>query len=170
VSLAPDLLEPVVGFRKWRVVADHLTSPYIPLRWEEPVVHARCFPANRSLLFGEGWLEEPHGAPHPACRCGVYAWHSLPAAGPVPDPDRVFGVVALWGRIEVHEDGMRGEHAAIKALSFSSRLGEAHRARMRRIAGRLGVDLVEDCLLAGAAGAYGDAVPDSLVPRRAAAA
>jgi hypothetical protein len=169
VTFAPDLLEPVVGFRKWRVVGDHLTSPYIPLRWEEAVVHARCFPANRSLLFGEGWLDEPHDAPHPACRCGVYAWHSLPTAGPVPDPDRVFGVVALWGRIEVHEDGMRGEHAAIKALSFSSHLGGAHRAVMTRIAGRLGVDLVEDSLLPPAAGAYGDPVPAALRPGRAAA-
>jgi hypothetical protein len=169
MNLAPDLLEPVTGFRKWRVVGDHLTSPYIPLRWEEPVVHARCYPANRSLLFGEGWLDEPHHAPHPACRCGVYAWHSLPPAGPVPDPDRAFGVVALWGRIEVHEDGMRGEHAAIRALSFSPRLGRAHRATMAGIAGRLGVDLVEDSLLVGAARAYGEPVPAALFPERAAA-
>jgi hypothetical protein len=169
VNLAPDLLEPVVGFRKWRVVGEHLTSPYIPLRWEEPVVHARCYPANRSLLFGEGWLDEPHDAPHPACRCGVYAWHSLPRRGPVPDPGRVFGIVALWGRIEVHQDGMRAEHAAIRALSFSPRLGADHSATMAGIAGRLGVDLVDDSLLAGAARAYGDSVPASLVPRSAAA-
>jgi hypothetical protein len=169
VSLAPDLIEAVVGFRKWRVVADHLSSPYIPLRWEEPVVHARCYPANRSLLFGEGWLDEAHDAPHPACRCGVYAWHSLPRVGPVPDPDRAFGIVVLWGRIEVHEDGMRAEHAAIRALSFSGRLGRDHRATMADIAARLDVDLVDDSLLAGAARAYGEPVPDSLVPRSAAA-
>jgi hypothetical protein len=169
VSLAPDLVAPVVGFRKWRLVRDHLTSPYIPLRWERSVVHARCYPANRSLLFGRGWLDEPHDAPHPACKCGVYAWHALPAACPVPDPDRVFGIVALWGRIEVHEDGMRAEHAAIRALGFSRALGKSSCDTMRGIADRLGVDLVEESLLAGAARLYGDPVPESLIPRRAAA-
>jgi hypothetical protein len=169
MSVAPDLVEPVVGFRKWRVVGDHLTSPYIPLRWDRAVVKARCYPANRSLLFGQGWLDEPHAAPHPACRCGVYAWHSLPARGPVPDPGRVFGVVALWGRIEVHEEGMRAEHAAIRALGFSPELGDAYGEAMRAIARRLGVDLVEDRLLAGAARRYGGALPPWLIPQQDAA-
>jgi hypothetical protein len=169
VSLAPDLFRPVVGFRKWRIVGEHLTSPYIPLRWEDPVVHARCYPANRSLLFGQGWLDAPHEAPHPACRCGVYAWHSLPASGPVPDPDRAFGVVALWGRVEVHEDGMRAEHAAIKALAYSPRLGAVHRQTLSRIARRLDVDLVEESRLVGAASGYGEPLPPGLLPRLQAA-
>jgi hypothetical protein len=169
LSLAPDLIEPVAGFRKWRVVAEHLTSPYIPLRWDEPVVHARCFPANRSLLFGRGWLDEPHEAPHPACRCGIYAWHALPSAGPVPDPDRVFGVVSLWGRIEVHADGMRAEHGAIRALGLAPRLGASHRRTMESIAGRLGVELVDEEELPGAARRYGRSLPATLVPERLAA-
>ncbi|HKF81197.1 MAG TPA: hypothetical protein VKB17_10260 [Thermoleophilaceae bacterium] len=168
-AVAPDLIEPVVGFRKWRVVRDHLTSPYIPLRWDEPLVRARCFPANRSLLFGEGWLDETHSAPHPRCKCGVYAWHRLPRAGTMPDPDRAYGVVALWGRIEVHEDGMRAEHAAIRALGFSPQLGERHRRTMLGIAGRLGVELVEERSLVAAARRHGASLPASLLPERAAA-
>ena len=164
---APDLIEPVVGFRKWRVVRDHLTSPYIPLRWDEPVIHARCFPANRSLLFGAGWLDEPHDAPHPRCRCGIYAWHRLPAAGVVPDPDRALGVVAMWGRIEVHGDGMRAECAAVKALGFSPRLGARHRTTMENIAERLGVELVEERSLIEAARRYGAPLPRSLLPAAA---
>jgi hypothetical protein len=167
VAAAPDLIEPVVGFRKWRVVRDHLTSPYIPLRWDRAVVRARCFPANRSLLFGQGWLDEPHSAPHPSCRCGIYAWHRLPPAGAVPDPDRAFGVVVLWGRIEVHEDGMRAEHAAIRALGFSPGLGERHRSGMRSIAGRLGVELVEERALVEAARRYGSPVPREVLPSAA---
>jgi hypothetical protein len=164
VSAAPDLIEPVVGFRKWRLVAGRLTSPYIPLRWEEPVVHARCFPANRSLLFGDGWLDEPHEAPDPRCKCGVYAWHAMPARGPIPDPDRAFGVVALWGRVEVHADGMRAEHAAIKALAFSPELGLEHRRTLEGIAGRLGVELLEEGRLHAAADRYGGRLPSSLLP------
>jgi hypothetical protein len=163
-AVAPDLIEPVVGFRKWRIVRDHLTSPYIPLRWDGPVVRARCFPANRSLMFGEGWLDEPHSAPHPRCKCGVYAWHHLPAFAAVPDPDRAFGVVALWGRIEVHEDGMRAERAAIRALGYSPHLGERHHATIRSIAARLGVELVDEASLAETARRVGGPVPAELRP------
>jgi hypothetical protein len=168
-AVAPDLIHPVVGFRKWRIVADHLTSPYIPLRWDRPVVRARCFPANRSLLFGKGWLEEPHDPPHPKCRCGVYAWHRLPSPGPVPDPDRIFGVVVLWGRIEVYEDGMRAEHAAIRALGLATGMGASQRARLKAIAGRLSVDLLDEGRLPSAAHAYGSELPASLLPEREAA-
>jgi hypothetical protein len=164
---APDLVRPVVGFRKWRVVRDHLTSPYIPLRWDEPVVHARCYPANRSLLFGRGWLDAPHHAPHPRCKCGVYAWHRLPSPGPVPDPDRAFGVVALWGRIEVHADGMRGEHAAVRALGYAPELGGAHRRTMEAIAAAFGVPLVANAELAAIAAGFGAPVPDALLPAAA---
>ena len=163
-SVAPDLIEPVVGFRKWRLVRDHLTSPYIPLRWDEPVVRARCFPANRGLMFGEGWLDEPHAAPHPHCQCGVYAWHRLPRFAAIPDPDRAFGIVSMSGRIEVHEDGMRAERATIRALGYSPKLGKRHRQTMRTIAGRLGVDLVEEPSLAEAAQAFGGPIPAALLP------
>jgi len=141
---APDLIEPVVGFRRWRVVGDHLSSPYIPLRWDAPVVRARCYPANRGLLFGAGWLEEPHEAPHPRCKCGIYAWHRPPRPGPIPDPGRVLGAVAVWGRIEVHADGMRAEYAEIRALGLVPELGEAHSRRMAQIAARLGVPLLPE--------------------------
>ena len=170
MSVAPDLIGPVVGFRKWRIVAGRLTSPYVPLRWEDPVVHARCFPANRSLLFGQGWLDEPHEAPHPRCKCGIYAWHAPPPAGPVPDPDRAFGIVSLWGRVEVHEDGMRGAHAAIRALGYSPALGAAHRRTVGSIAERLGVELLEEGALVGAARRFGDPVPAALRPVRPQAA
>jgi hypothetical protein len=169
VTVAPDLIAPVVGFRKWRVVGGHLTSPYIPLRWDRAVAHARCYPANRSLLFGRGWLDEPHRAPHPSCKCGIYAWHRLPAAGPVPDPGRAFGVVALWGRLEVHGDGIRAEHAAIRALGLGDGLGPAYRATMEEIAARLGVELVPEDELPFAARRYGAPLPESMLPERIAA-
>jgi hypothetical protein len=147
------------------VTGDHLTSPYVPLRWESPSVDAECYPANRSLLFGNGWLDEPHAAPHPACKCGVYAYHRLPRTGPIPDPARAFGVVALWGRIEVHRDGMRAEHAAIRALGFWPDLGRGHARRMAAIAEPLGVKLVEYAGLPRVAGEYGSALPAALVPQ-----
>jgi hypothetical protein len=164
---APDLIAPVVGFRKWRVTGDHLSSPYVPLRWERAVVSARCYPANRSLVFGQGWLDEPHAAPHPDCRCGVYAYHRLPRSGPVPDPGRAFGVVAVWGRIEVHAEGVRAQHAAIRALGFWPELGGVHARRMSAIARGLGVDLVEHVRLPEMAREHGSPVPPALLPETA---
>ena len=164
MTVAPDLIAPVVGFRKWRVVKDHITSPYVPLRWDAAVVHARCYPANRSLMFGAGWLDEPHDAPHPRCKCGVYAWHDAPQRGPIPDVRQAFGVVSLWGRVEVHGAGMRGEHARIEALAYQRELGSAHAARIGAIAARLGVELVPYEELVTAARRAGSGVPAALRP------
>jgi hypothetical protein len=161
---APDLVEPVIGFRKWRVTGDHLTSPYIPLRWDSRVAHARCFPANRSLVFGDGWLEEPHDAPHPECQCGIYAYHRPPERGPIPDRGRTFGIVSLWGRIEVHADGVRAEHAEIVALAYCRELGSGHHDEIAAIARQLGVPLVEHRELARVAPEFGSPVPESLLP------
>lgn len=167
MTVAPDLVERVVGFRKWRVVRDHLCSPYIPFRWESPVVHASCYPANRDLTFGEGWLDSPHAAPHPECKCGIYAYHRPAARGPIPDRGRIFGLVTLWGRIEVHPQGMRAEHAEIAALAFCRELGGRHRRQIEAIAGDLGVDCVEHSELAAAARGYGSPLPASMTPSRA---
>ena len=40
MTAPPDLVEPVVAFRAWRVVDGALLSPYIPCRWDGPVMHA----------------------------------------------------------------------------------------------------------------------------------
>jgi hypothetical protein len=120
---APDLVVPIVAFRAWRIVDGRLLSPYIPCRWEGAVMHAECYPANRSLQFGCGWLE---------------------------------GIVAAWGHIESHHDGLRAQHARVCAL--------ARRPGVDAIASDLGVDLVERDELEAAAARYGAPLPPSLVP------
>ena len=64
-----------------------------------------------------------HDAPAPACACGIYAARTAPLALRYlvgrDDPDvvqRVFGLVALWGRAFEGPDGWRGE------LAYASRL------------------------------------------------
>jgi hypothetical protein len=153
VSAAPDLIEPVVAFRAWRVLEDRLLSPYIPCRWQGRVMHATCYPANRSLTFGRGWLGAPHQSPHPACKCGIYGYHRPGAQGYFGEWEWVEGIVTVWGRIEAHADGLRAEHARVEAL-----------AGQPRIAGRLGVEMVAREDLAAAAAAYGAPLPPSLLP------
>jgi hypothetical protein len=157
VSAAPDLIEPVVAFRAWRVIDERLLSPYIPCRWEGPVMHAECYPANRALVFGRGWLDAPHEPPHRDCQCGIYAYHRPGVQAYYGEWEWVEGVVSLWGRIEAHRDGLRAQHARVCAL--------ARRARpVERIAGQLGVELVDRAELPDVARRFGAPLPRVLVP------
>ena len=159
---APDLLEPVVGFRAWRVVGDGLLSPYIPCRWEGALMHAVCYPANRSLTFGQGWLDAPHDSPHPDCQCGIYAYHRPGTRGYFGEWEWLEGIISVWGRIEAHADGLRAERARVEALALP---GDRDGAAARRIAAGLGVDLVARAELSGAAASYGAPLPDAMLPR-----
>jgi hypothetical protein len=153
VTRAPDLVEPVVAYRAWRVLDGELLSPYIPCRWHGRVMHALCYPANRSLTFGRGWLREPHASPHPDCRCGIYAYHRPGAQQYFGEWEWVEGIVTAWGRIEAHADGLRAEHARVEAL-----------AGRPDIARRLGADVVGRGELLEAGARYGAPLPPSLLP------
>lgn len=164
MSAAPDLMAPVVGFRAWRIANGRLVSPYVPCRWEGRVMHAECFDANRGLLRGQGWLDEPHASPHPDCQCGIYAYHR-------PGPRTYFGeawwcegVVAAWGRIEVHGQGLRAEFARVEALARPAEGGPHVAAMAAGIAARLEVPLVEPGELEGVAEGLGGVVPAGLRP------
>ena len=145
---APDLIEPVVAFRAWRVLDDRLLSPYIPCRWEGPVMHATCYPANRALTFGRGWLAAAHQSPHPDCKCGIYAYHRPGVQQYFGEWEWVEGIVSVWGRIEAHADGLRAEHARVEALTgrpaIAAHLGVEHvttRDELRAAAARYGAPL-----------------------------
>jgi hypothetical protein len=161
---APDLIEPVVGFRAWRLGSGRLLSPYIPCRWEGRTMHARCFDANRTLLRGEGWLSAPHSSPHPDCQCGIYAYHRPGLRAYYGDFAWAEGIVAAWGRVEVHADGFRTEHARIEALARPDRDEPGVIRTIEAIAARFEVPLLERSALADAAGAFGRPLPDSLLP------
>jgi hypothetical protein len=118
-SAAPDLIVPVVAFRAWRIVDGRLLSPYIPCRWEGAVMHAECYPANRTLLFGNGWLDAPHEPPHRDCQCGIYAYFRPGVQTYYGEFEWVEGIVTVWGHIEAHRDGLRAEHA--RACSHAGR-------------------------------------------------
>jgi hypothetical protein len=164
---APDLTAPVVGFRAWRMIGGELLSPYIPCRWEGRVMHALCYPANRSLMKGRGWLAEPHASPHPACKCGIYAYHRPGTQTYFGEWEWTEGIVTVWGRIEAHADGLRAEHARVEALGLPSETEPDRRRSAVVIAERLGVPLVPRAELEPAAATFGAPLPATLLPRRA---
>jgi hypothetical protein len=163
VTSAPDLAAPVVAFRSWRLAGARLMSPFIPCRWQDRVMHATCFDANRTLTRGVGWLDEPHASPHEACQCGIYGYYT-------PGPRSWFGeaywcegVVSAWGRLVVHNDGFRAEHARVEALAVpaSARFGAAH---VERAAAALGIPVVAHGELESFAARLGGGVPAALRP------
>jgi hypothetical protein len=157
---APDLIEPVVGFRNWRIYdAGGLSSPHLPVPWPGRVLHAEC----RRFERVEHLLEEPHSAPNAECGCGISAYYA-----PTDDFSRVdfrgvSGIVTVWGTIDVDPGGMRAEHARIEALGFYQRWSRRQKEAVRGVAADLGVDLVELDELGPAADRYGAPLPASLL-------
>ena len=114
---APDYIEPVVGWRVWRIEyrrgGARLTSPMIRTKWPclQPL-EARCA-AFRSFWPGR----RTHDVPDVDCQCGIHA-ASLEAFEEEfvvttrgEKPRLAIGRVALWGRVVEGERGWRGEFA-----------------------------------------------------------
>ncbi len=165
MSTAPDLVDPVVAFRAWRVVGERLLSPNIPIRWEGRVLHAACHPVQKRIMLGaQRWVLEDHASPHPDCQCGIYAYHRPGRRNWFGEFDWVEGIVTVWGRLEAHHDGLRAEHAQIEAFVIPGHDARDREPVVRRIAARLGTDLVERADLETAAVRYGAPLPAGLLP------
>jgi hypothetical protein len=161
---APDLIEPVVGFRNWRILRTgpahgQLSSPYFPVAWSEPVMRAEC----RRWRTPEALLDTPHAAPQPVCGCGICAYHAPTGEFSKVDYRAVSGVVTVWGRIEISADEMRAELARVEALAVYSRWSRRQRDAVQEVAANLGVELVDLRELGAAAASYGAPPPASLL-------
>jgi len=134
--LSEDALVPAAlyGLRAWAVtgeygaeelVSAHVAVPWPPGRWLE----ATC---NKG---------REHGAPGPACTCGIYALHPRPPAARrvLAVRGRIGGVVEATGTAEVHEEGFRAERARPYALM----IGRRNPALVRRLAARYGAELID---------------------------
>ncbi len=152
---APDLIEAVVAFRKWRVVDGRLRSLYEPIFWLEPTQHADC----RSGRYSG----HPHEAPHSGCSCGIYASHEPDYRFPTVDYRGVSGIVTAWGAIEVHADGLRAEWVQVQALSLYSHWGRRQTDAVKTVAESLGADLIDLYDLEAVAAQYGARLDPRLV-------
>lgn len=140
-------VEGVIGYRAWRPTrggrlrstgAGHTT-------WKRGVNSAAC----------AGGL--PHASPARDCACGLYAFHEPPVA----TRPGVVGAVRVHGRLEVHRDGFRAEHAEIVALAHS---GRRPGRRAARAGARYGVPLVSLERLEAHAREHGEPIPPSWRP------
>jgi hypothetical protein len=165
VTAAPDLAAPVVAFRSWRLARGRLMSPFIPCTWQGRVMRATCYDANRTLTRGVGWLDEPHASPHEACQCGIYAYHTPGPRSWFGDAYWCEGVVSAWGRLVVHPDGFRAEHARVEALAVPDGLERVGVEQVHRAAAALAIPVIPHDGLEAFARALGGGVPESLRPQ-----
>jgi hypothetical protein len=152
---APDLIEPVIGYRQWRVAEASLMSLTCDETWRAPILVARC----------HAEIDHPQEAPPASgCSCGIYAWYQpCPRTASAGTRDYVAGAVVLWGAIELHASGMRAQHCRIVALTLPlSRWGK--RDRVVDVARHLGVPAVRHRHLRAVASEQGLPLPTGLRP------
>jgi hypothetical protein len=153
---APDLIDPIIGYRQWRLVGRALTSLFNDTRWEAAQLSARC----------DSRQHHPEVVPDHACSCGIYAYYDpCPRTASAVTRDLVAGVVVMWGRVELHGTGLRAEHAQIVALELPLSLGPKRRSVLE-IADRLGVAAVPHRNLRSVAREQGVPLDPSLRPPR----
>jgi hypothetical protein len=146
MSVAPDYLEPVVGWRVWLVVEEggtfYLRSVVYEALWpprHELVAH--CL--HRSLLRRfPGRAGAEHSPPFARCHCGIYASFEVEKAASYLDAigrseklavHRVIGKVSLWGEVLECEEGWRASRAHPAAIYVPTR-GRPYRLGVRAAA------------------------------------
>lgn len=175
----PTFSECVVGYRAWVIDADDRLWPASDYRlpWVPGVNTARCNCAvpgalsfDWSLRDGRRVLEPHprHDAPAADCTCGLYSWRRprprWKTAPRLRDGSMVCGAVASWGRLMVHGDGFRAEHACVVTLTYPADTEPGVLEKLRRVAEKYRVDLVRLDQLEEAASRHGSPLPDTIRP------
>lgn len=156
VEEIPDAVQPILAARRWDVRSNGALAPatYGSERWlpQENVAHCRM----ADLLSGIDWspfvrpgspdsaLKElnawksSHRIPDHRCKCGFYGLNRTFAL-PYATATTIRGVVALYGKVIIAEDGYRAEKAKVHSLKVN--LLTFWRPNVRRAAKRYGVPL-----------------------------
>jgi hypothetical protein len=159
-AVAPDLLQPVIGFRQWSVRDGRLHSLMRDDEWTNGELAARCHSAahpraDRDVL------------PSERCSCGIYAYYRpLPRTASAMWGDLVSGAVALWGDVQAHATGLRAQYAQAVVFALPMRPGRKRR-ELVGLAQELGVEAVPAGHIQRAALAHGGPLPDALKPPKA---
>jgi len=119
VTVAPDYVEPVVGWRLWYAV-DNAGETRL-----SSVFHKTLWPQNAPLVaVCSGFRisfwplrRKCHEAPDTSCGCGIHAANMATIRAYLPDQFSrsgalpVVGRVSLWGNVHEYDRGWRASHA-----------------------------------------------------------
>jgi hypothetical protein len=161
--VAPGLARPIIGYREWVQVGDEILSPLARTSWDAEPMQAECLPSCRGARgLWRTASAHPGPAPDPGCVCGIYALFTPYRPWGRERLALVRGAVVLWGRIELHQRGMRAEFARIVMLALPS--SRRHADAVAQLAERLDVEAVRAKDLPVAALAYGEPLDPTLIP------
>lgn len=133
-------LEPILGWRAWKVEGGRLYSTVWGSLWPERArLEATCGLGGRS---SPGGLRGMHDAPSLRCQCGIYALKAredaLYLADQIIAPDvAAIGRVSLWGRVVETQRGYRGQYGYV----YDVELLGGNEADAREIRARYAVDV-----------------------------
>jgi hypothetical protein len=152
-SGAPDAVEPILGWRVWKLEGGMLA----PLTartsaWKPGVNEARCH------LYST-----KHRAPGRNCVCGYNALHALPDSYR-GDPRHVIGAIAAWGEVDVYRTGLRAQFACVLGLLADAPAGSVHRRALEETASRYAVPALELAELEAHASAHARSAGPSVMP------
>ncbi len=118
MSVAPDYVEPLGGWRLWSVAAGpggvRLRSLFHEVDWPPGrALHAACMARRFPWLRRTPGRRRGHPAPEDGCTCGLYAARGewLRAYMRRQGGGYVYGRVLLWGLVVECEQGWRAEWA-----------------------------------------------------------
>jgi hypothetical protein len=148
---APDFIEPIVGWRYWRLDRERARLASLTGRAEVwPVgraFEAVCRHAKRDARdvryqFVGGYKRSRHGSPEEGCTCGIYAARDLNTLR----SKMLFGLglmvvgeVSLWGKIIAGTRGFRAQFAYPRRLYVVQRTVDWDQSNTIRALGIYGV-------------------------------
>jgi hypothetical protein len=158
-----DVIRPIIGYREWVLVDDEILSPLARTPWGAEPMRAECLPSCREAQgLWRRASAHPEPAPAPGCACGIYALFTPQRPRGRERLAVVRGAVVLWGRIELHQRGMRAELARIVTLALPS--SRRHAGALGHVAELLDVEAVRAKDLPVAARAHGEPLEPTLIP------
>lgn len=100
----------LIGYRMWPVrEGDKLFARVAQAEWKVGANRAEC---RVEFIPGGESRHAPDNIPAHGCTCGLYAYAEPDwLHGMRCEPSHITGAVLMWGRIEVHANGMRAEYA-----------------------------------------------------------
>ncbi len=129
MDLCPDQIEPLIGYRSWRIGLDlthqpALFSMYQGTEWKPPALSAQCYKRRTWAVPFVRYIGHMEEAPLKACQCGIYAhnsfkgveWPDMVASRTASTACFVRGQVAGWGHFIQGETGWRAQFAKPLAL------------------------------------------------------
>lgn len=178
---APVFFQAVNGYRAWKIDAFGDLRPITATSqvWTPGVNTAVCDGAPSEglvVMWGAVTPQNPpeagHASPQRNCHCGLYGWSD--AARVVASTPSIYehgwptfiGSIAAWGRMYVHYDGFRAEHACVTSLVIPDGADGRLRDLIERVAERYRVRTVAFGELEAEACRHGQPLPENARPER----